>query len=76
LPPAGDNWISLSDSGAASVFKYKQSDRVRAANGEGVILDGFSARKGGLIQYRIQRGDGTIFWAEQTGVHAASTRRP
>jgi hypothetical protein len=53
----------------------KRSDRVRAPKGEGVILDGFSARKDGLIEYRIQRADGTIFWAEQKDVHAARTRR-
>ncbi len=68
LPPAGEKWISLSDSRSASVFKYKRSDRVQSPKGEGVILDGFSARKGGVIQYRIQRADGTIYWAEQSDI--------
>jgi hypothetical protein len=68
LPAPGDERADLADSKAASIFKYRRNDRVKSAKGEGTIIGGNSALKSNLIQYRIQRSNGTIFWALESAV--------
>jgi len=59
-------WKEPVDPAAASVFKCKRNERVRASKGEGVIIGGGYSRTSNVTQYRIQRADGSIFWAVES----------
>jgi hypothetical protein len=65
-------WKEPVEVAAASVFKYKRNDRVRASKGEGVIIGGGYSRTSNLAQYRIQRADGSIFWAVESDLQELS----
>jgi hypothetical protein len=56
-----DPWMFLSDSNAASKFKYKLHDRVRSKRGEGVVMFGVTSEKNRITQYIVQRHDGSVF---------------
>jgi hypothetical protein len=65
-------WKEPVEAAAASVFKHKRNDRVRASKGEGVIIGGGYSRTSNLAQYRIQRADGSIFWAVESDLQELS----
>ena len=77
FPPASDQWTQLSDTGVTRVFAYKLGERVRASRGEGTIIGGTHYRNDNITQYRIEQGDGSLFWAQQADLQSAnSPKRP
>lgn len=48
----------------AGCFAWKAGDRVQGVEGRGVIL-GAQCTPGQLTQYRVEKPDGTLFWAQR-----------
>ena len=68
LAAADDQRFNIADPKAAHLFRHKVDERVRTAKGEGIIIGGNGARKSNLVQYRIRRADGAVFWAVETEI--------
>jgi hypothetical protein len=64
---AGTRWLdeyqTLDDPDAASVFKFKKGERVRAKRGTGRIRQGYYS--GEILQYEIEGEDGALFMANE-----------
>ena len=64
-----DGLRMLTDSGAATAFRYRIGDAVAGARGAGRVRQGYAA--GALIQYEVTRPDGQLYMARE-----AELRRP
>lgn len=57
---------TLNDPDAASTFKFRKGDRVKAARGEGLIKEGYAS--GDIVQYEIETASGARFMASESEV--------
>lgn len=57
---------SLNDAGAAATFAFRKGERVRTPRGTGTIREGYAS--GEIVQYEIEKEDGSRFMASQVDV--------
>ena len=55
---------TLSDSDAASTFKFRRADRVKTPRGEGVIREGYAS--GDIVRMQIETATGARFMASES----------
>lgn len=58
---------TLNDPDAASTFRFRKGDHVKAARGEGVIKEGYAS--GQIVQYEIETERGERFMASESDTH-------
>jgi len=58
---------TLNDADAAATFSFRKGERVRTSRGTGTIREGYAS--GEIVQYEIEKEDGSRFMASQADVH-------
>ena len=60
---------TLNDSDAAATFSFRKGERVRTPRGAGTIREGYAS--GEIVQYEIEKEDGSRFMASQAEMRRA-----